>query len=462
MRYPDWPLVVAECSVKKKLLFVPVLALGILGFWLLARSAREPERVPEREAARRVRVVAAPKLDVIPRAVGFGVVRPGRVWHAVPEVGGRVVEMEARLREGNILKAGTVLVRIDRADYDLEVAQAQAQIQSIDAQIEQLDAKKETLEASLEIEKKSLALAQADRERMRKLVAKESMPAANLDEEERKVLTQTARVQDIKNSLTMIEPDKKVLKARRVLEDARLAKARLNVERTVIRAPFDCRIGPVDLERDQVVQTGQELFFADSIGTSEVTGQFPMVGIAQVFPAAEAPIDATAGGIELLMNMGLTAKVRLRAGPLPVEWDAKVTRVEGVDPETRTVGVVVSVEGSYKKVRPGTQPPLVRGMYVEAVLRGPARTGVVVVPRSALHAGRVYLVDDDNRLEIRAVEVAFVQSSFAALRAGLAGGERVVLSDLFPALEGMLLDAEADERAAKKLEADATGATRVR
>ena len=86
----------------------------------------------------------------------------------------------------------------------------------------------------------------------------------------------------------------------------------------------------------------------------------------------------------------------------------------------------------------------------------------MVVPRAALHAGHVYVVDSDSRLERRAVEVAFVQSSFAAIRSGLQGGEQVVLSDLYPAVAGMLLDPEVDDVSAALLASEATDGTESR
>jgi multidrug efflux pump subunit AcrA (membrane-fusion protein) len=448
--------------VIKKLLFIPALAIGVIAFVLLSRSARGPQKVPEQEAARRVRVVSAPKVDVVPRAIGYGVVRPGRVWQAVPEVGGRIIEKAPRLLEGNIIKAGTVLLRIDESDYKLEVAQAEAQIQSIAAQLEQLDAKEKTLRASLTIEQRSLELAQTEFKRVQVLIERKSIAAAELEKEERNVLAQRARVQELENSLSLIEPDRRVLQVQDVAEQARLKKAQLAVQRTTIRAPFDCRISDVSVEQDQVVQKGQVLCSADSIATSEVTAQFPMVGVAQVFPAGDAPIDATSDGIEALLRMGLSAIVRLRTGPRAVAWDATVTRVEGIDPDTRTLGVVVSVAGSYEKVRPGIRPPLVRGFYVEVELRGPARKDLVVVPRSAVHANQVYLVDADNRLERRPVEIAFVQSRIAAVRKGLDGGESVVASDVYPAVAGALLDPEKDEELEASLRADAKGETEVR
>ncbi|MEM8885907.1 MAG: biotin/lipoyl-binding protein [Planctomycetota bacterium] len=446
----------------KKLLVIPALALGVLGFWLLTRGERGPEILPPREIARRVRVIEAPKLAVVPRALGFGVVRPGREWKAVPEVSGRIVELDARVREGNIFRKDAVLVRIDTTDYDLEVAQAEAQIQSIDAQVAQLDARKKTIEASIQIEKDALALFERDFARVKKLVDNDSLPAANLDEEQRRVLTQRARLQELENNLALIAPDRNVLATQRVLEQARLQKAKLSVERCVIRAPFDCRLGPVNVEQSQVVQVGQELLTADSIATSEVPAQLPIGGLSQLFATEGVPIDATDRAIESRFRERLSARVFLETGGRRFEWDATVTRVKGIDPETRTVGMVVSVADSYKQVQPGRKPPLVRGMFVEVEIKGPPIPGQVVVPRAAMQSGRVYLLDAENRLDPRAVDTLFVQSSFAVIRGGLQGGETLVLSDLFPAVKGMLLDPEVDAAAAAHLADDAGGRTRMR
>ncbi len=446
----------------RKLLFLPAIALGVIAFVLMARNAKTPERAPVREVARRVRVIEVPALDLVPRVVGFGVVRPGRVWQAMPEVTGRVVEMDERLREGNIFKKDALLLRIDRSDYDIEVAEADAQLLSLAAELGQLDARRNTLELSLAIEQQSLELTKSERDRIALLVERKSIPAATLDAEKRKVLTQTARVQEIQNGLSLVEPDREVLEAKKSIQQTRRDKALLNVGRTTIRAPFDCRIGEVLVELDQVVQKGGGMFSADSIATSEVTAQVPLVGVGHVFPVSEVSIDATQGLQQALLDMGLSAKVRLQNGQRIFEWDASVTRIEGIDPQTRTVGIVVSVEGSYEHVRPATQPPLVRGMYVEVVVRGKPRPGAIVVPRSALHSGRVYVIDGESRLAVREVEVGVVQSGFATIRAGLKAGETIVLSDVMPAVPGMLLDPETDESAAQELAADATGRTSMR
>ena len=139
-----------------------------------------------------------------------------------------------------------------------------------------------------------------------------------------------------------------------------------------------------------------------------------------------------------------------------------MVRVRGIDSQTRTLGIDVAVAHPFRNIVPGKKPPLVRGMYVEVEIRGIALAGRIVVPRAALRDGQVFVVNKENRLEPRAVEIAFVQSGFACIRAGLEEGERVVVSDLTPAVAGMLLDPVVDEESLAVLRADAAGETSIR
>jgi membrane fusion protein, multidrug efflux system len=130
---------------------------------------------------------------------------------------------------------------------------------------------------------------------------------------------------------------------------------------------------------------------------------------------------------------------------------------EIVDPSTRTVGVIIEVDRPYDRVVPGQVPPLVKSMFVEVELRGRATAPVAVIPRVALRANRVYVVGEDQRLEARVVEVAFVQGAVGVIASGLAGGEQVVVSDLVPAMEGMRLVPTHDDDLLLQVTREATG-----
>jgi RND family efflux transporter MFP subunit len=370
--------------------------------------------------------------------------------------------MEPRLKEGNFVSANQVLLRIDKADYELEVSVGEARLEALGAQLEELDARRKTLETSLEIERRSLDLAQAELARIRSLVTAADLPQADQDREERTALAQGLRVQELENTLQLLGPQRKMLEAQVAQETSNIAKARLAVKRSVIRAPFDGRLGPVSIEQDQVVQPGQALFTLDAIDTAEVTAQAPMRGLRRVVTAGAAEIQVTDLTAERLAALGLRATVRLTAGSDAFHWDADVVRVRGIDPQTRTVGIDVSVPDPYGGNAPVRKPPLVRGMYVEVEVAGRLQPDRVVIPRNALHEDHVYLVKEENRLERRPVTILYVQSGFAVVGAGLAGGERLVVSDLAPAAEGMLLRPVDDGDALTRLRADAAGETTVR
>jgi hypothetical protein len=139
--------------------------------------------------------------------------------------------------------------------------------------------------------------------------------------------------------------------------------------------------------------------------------------------------------------------VRMRIGDFAVEWPARFVRLrELIDPVTRTLAFVVSVDKPYEQAIPGQRPPLVKGTFCEVELRGQPLPEYVVIPRAALHEGHVYLADAHNRLQRRTVQVLFAQSEFLCIENGLDTGDRVIVSDPTPAIEGMLVEPVEDER----------------
>ncbi|HSR71731.1 MAG TPA: hypothetical protein VLL72_05060, partial [Kiloniellales bacterium] len=261
---------------------------------------------------------------------------------------------------------------------------------------------------------------------------------------------------------------RRVLEADRALRRAELREARLDLERTSIRLPFDARVASVEVEVQEHVTANQRLAVADSIDVAEISAQ---LAFEQIRPLIGTDVDLEALDITDFSvaprRLGLSAEVRLRIGDIVARWDARFDRIAAtIDPRTRTAGFFVAVDDPYGKVIPGKRPPLVKNMYVEVELSAPARPDTIVVPRVALrqHVGEavVPLAGPDDRLVLRPVTPGFVQGDFVVVESGLAAGDRVVVSDLVPAIEGMLLDPSEDEALAKALRAEAAGRTTLR
>lgn len=442
----------------KRVLFIPVVLAGAAVLYFLI-GGREPEQAPPSERVRTVRVIAAPLVPVVPRAVGYGYVEPATVWEAVAEVSGKIIDAHPRLDPGEILPAGAVLLRIDPTDYRLAVAQIEANIRSARAELAELAVRASNTRASLKIEADALALSEKDLERKRELLKRGNVSQSAVDEQERNVLTHAQSVQSLQNTLNLVPAERDALEARLAVYEAQLAAARRDLERTTITLPFDARIAQVNVELAQFAKEAQVLVVADSIDVAEVAAQIPIDKFRNLLPREAGREGLTMAEMERVPELlNLDAVVRLRAGDFTVEWAARFARISAtIDPETRTVGVIVAVDEPYARARPPVRPPLVKNMFVEVELRGRPLPATPVVPRSALAGDEVFVAGRDNRLERRKVVVSLLQTNFAAIAEGLEAGETVVVSDLTPAIDGMLVEPVPDEALAERIAAEARG-----
>jgi multidrug efflux pump subunit AcrA (membrane-fusion protein) len=427
----------------EKILPVFLLAAGLaagagLAYWL-SSMWQPPERVAEQEIVRAARVVEVPMVQVRPVAKGYGVAKPGSTWQAVSRVSGAVVYRHPDLEDGSIIAAGTRLLAIDPADYELAIAEAEAQIAVFDAERDQLGADQASLESLLAIEQDRLVLSGRELERIQRLVTQGAAPAARLDEQESQTLNARKAVQDLENQLSLLPSRRNRLHAETAQAVSRLERAKRDLTYTSIAAPLDMRVSEVNADLDEFVAVGQKLVSGDGIAIAEVPAQIQIEAFRRIIGTLPFAGDAVLLSDKIDLS-AIGARVRLLAGG-GGEWPGRISRVEGgLDPQTRTVQVVVAVDEPYRSARPPERPPLVKNMYVEVQLTGLPRPAMTVVPAAAVHEDHVYLLDDQNRLTIRAVRIAFRQNGLAIVEEGLAGGERVVIDDLVPAIAGMAIE----------------------
>jgi len=440
----------------RKALVVPPVLLGVVLMAAMAGGKAPPQRIEAAEAARPARIIQVPAVDLLPRASGFGQVTPEHVWQAVAQVAGRLVEVHPNLKRGAILPEGTVVARIDPTAYELTLREREADLR-------ELEVREENTRASIAIEEKALALAGSELERQRRLRSSGTVAQATLDNAEKTQLATEQSLQNLRNDLNLIPVE-------RALAEARLEQARLDVEHTTLTAPFAMRVSQVNITESQFATVGQVLAEGDSIAVAEVEAQFTFGELAPLMHGARGAAGDMGNMLDRVVNqegvgaaLDVQATVRLMSGgavPQMVEWPARLVRVsDTVDPQTRTFGVIVAVEESYRGARPGVRPPLVKNMFVEVELRGRPVPGVIVVPRLALHEGHVYVLDKDDRLVKRRVSVHAYQGDLAVIARGLSEGERLVVSDLIPAVPGMLIDPRPDEEERDRLLAAAAGET---
>ncbi len=419
---------------------IPPIVLGLVVLGWLVGGKQTPAKAERGEPSRTVRVVEAPSLNLVPTAQGYGPVKPARVWAALPQVAGRVVETHSQLHDGEILTAGTDLVRIDPVDFELALAQAKAELA-------ELQVRKTNAAASLAIEQRNFTLAQRELERRQKLAKQGTLSRSKADDAERSMLGTRAAVQNLRNTLALNPAQRRLL-------ETKVARAERDLQRTVIRAPFNLRVANVKIEADQFVSIGQTLFEGDAVDRVEIHAQMNLSSLRRLFigRADVAKLEMTEMFGQMSEIAGLKSLVRLDLGDNIAEWEAEFVRFSsGVDPHTRTMGLVVAVDRPFDKVVPGHRPPLTKGMFLQVVLRGRPQPRQIVVPRHAVRGGAVYVADAQNRLRRRAVTVLFNQGVLSVIGEGLEPGEWVVVSDVVPAVEGMLLRPRIDKALAAEL-----------
>lgn len=440
-------------NIKKWVIIVPIL-LGIVLVLVLKQNKGIPEQTSPRERAQQVRVITATPATVVPQVRGYGSVRPGKSWEAVAQVTGRILEKHPGFEKGAILEAGSLLLQIDPTNYRLAIAQTEADIEATRAQLLELDASMSNTQASLKIEQQSLALSKKELERKERLVGKGTISHSDLESQKRSLLAQQQSVQSQKNTLNLIPSQRALLEAQLSKQQAVLSSAKRDLENTRITLPFAGRVAEVNVEQEQYVRVGEKLAVVDDLELAEIEAQIPIGRVSELVQSSQSDsLDLEKlAGTNLSSRLGLQTTVRLQEGELSASWDARFARFSDTfDPKTRTIGVIVEVDAPYSQVQPGIRPPLVKGLFLEVNLAGNPMHDRLVIPRSALHQGQVYVINENNRLEIREVKTTLLQPEFAVIASGISEGERIVISDLIPAIEGMLLAPHDDQQAAHRL-----------
>ncbi|MCD4811964.1 efflux RND transporter periplasmic adaptor subunit [bacterium] len=365
------------------------IALGVIGMNRLTASNSQLKKLKPTSpvpVVRTIRVKAGPQ-SIIVRAEGT--VRPLRQIHLVPQVDGKVVYVSSALVNGGEFKTGDTLLRIDPTDYQLAVALAKAKVK--------------------------------DAESLCKLTQEE----ADAAQEEWRIHYESENKRNCEPPpLVAKEPQLEAARARLEAEQAQLKKALLNLERTELKAPFNGRISEENIDTGQHVLLGQSLAILYSIEAAEIV----------------LPIDDKklfwfhVPGFMPGNSPGSPAVVRACIAGRKRTWPAVVVRSEGqMDEQTRLINVVVRVEKPY-----ATKPPLVAGLFVSVDIKGHILPNAAIIPESALHSGDVvWVIDKDNRIVFRKVDIAQLQGDSVIVRSGLKDGENVVTTLLRAVTDGM-------------------------
>ncbi|MCP4270699.1 MAG: hypothetical protein GY781_01855 [Gammaproteobacteria bacterium] len=423
---------------------------GILLTLLIILIQPAMEHNPQQHPATPVSVIEVKQHSLRPSIVGFGSVKPDVDLEAKSEVSGRITYIHPELKKGSILAKGTLLLKVDDKDYRLALTQAEADLLASEAAVKEMDLTIENNKLELKLANEKLKVRQKELNRLTKLKKSGAVSQSKLDAEQQNFLQQKQEVQQQLNRQTTLPSDKEVMKAKVDIARAKLERSKRDLQRTELILSFNGRVSDVYTELDQYVGIGSKLYDISGLDKIVVNAQFPFDQFKQ-FSANFDPAKINFSDSsnlpsmgDLLSSLGLTATIEL-PGNSESFWQAKVERFsDAIDPKSRTIGITVSVSNSYQNLKPGVRPPLLEGMYIKVLVKG-APADYLALPRFALHKSQVFKVAEGSVLKRVDLENIHLQGNLALVKNGIHSGDHIITSDVFPAVDGMLLSTSQDD-----------------
>lgn len=372
-----------------KPILVPVLVagLGFVMFFILIATGPKLDSRPPVAVKPLVQSQVVEKRALQLSAGAFGTVEPRSETDLVSEVSGRIVSTAQGMVTGGFFEAGEVLFEVDPTDYKIALELASAAV----------------AKASSEVN-----FAQKDYDRQLDLKQRQSASQALEDEA-------LKRLQFAKASYREAA--------------ARLEGAQTDLARTQVVAPYQGRV------RSEKIDVGQYVSKGVAVATLYATDYAEVRLPIQDQELAYLDVSLSAQGIAEAARPKVTLRANF-AGEIQ-RWDGEIVRTEGeIDAVTRMVNLVARIKSPYQTSAGAA--PLAVGLFVEAEILGRRLPGVVKLPRTALRGDNaVFVIDADQRLRRVTINVVRREGDWVLIDQGLANGDRVCLSVMDDAVEGM-------------------------
>ena len=219
-----------------------------------------------------------------------------------PKVAGYVADVPVKANQ--LVRLGDVLVRLDDGDYRLALDQAEARLGTQDATIDRLD--KQIIAAATAIDQARAGVegAQADAtrtaadfDRIQSLVTTKSASQASLDAARNARDRAVAALAQARAMLAAAVANLDVLKAQKLEAErtrkeleAVAAKAKRDLDATIIRAPFDGILGNKSVETGDYVGPGKRLFALVPVSDIYVDANFKETQLTNIRPGQPAKV----------------------------------------------------------------------------------------------------------------------------------------------------------------------------
>jgi membrane fusion protein, multidrug efflux system len=382
----DQVVAAEESSEKKRLwwLWALVAVAIIVGGYRLASHGTEAKKAQELKrppTPTPVVAVAVKKADIGVYLTGLGSVTPLNTVTVKSRVDGQL--MEVLFREGENVRKGQLLARIDSRPFDVLLTQAEGQMTR---------------------DRELLNNARLDLQRYKQLWQQDSIPRQQLD-------TQEALVRQYEGAVKV--------------DQGQIDNAKLQQVYSRIIAPISGRVGLRQIDPGNIIHA------ADAGGLVTITQLQPM---AVIFPIPEDNLPK------------LTSRMKMGGKPAVAAFDREqkqkladgflLTLDNQIDPATGTLKL--------KAVFPNIHNELFPNQFVNARILLETRHDALTIPAAAVQRGAqgtfVYLVKPDLTVAVRPVTLGPGQGDLASVTGGLAEGEQVVVDGAERLREGSTVE----------------------
>jgi RND family efflux transporter MFP subunit len=323
-----------------------------------------------------------------------GIITPDQELNIYPQVTGKIKKTSKSFEPGFFIKKGDEIVQIDSADYDIALIEAEANL--TDAQYNY----------DVELGYQSVAKHEWN------LFEKKDQ----LNELEKKLMLRIPHLQKAEASLMSAQ--------------AKLDKAKLDVGRTKISAPFNAII----LSRD--ISLGSLVSSQTLIGTIVDSDTFRA--------EATLPVD-NLEWIQTINNSKTPSKAWISLSGKSSDknaWEGTVKEVMSqIESSGRKAKVLIDIPNPFSE-----KTPLLLNSFVNIKIEGPILKNVFVVPAEAIHRGNeIWLKNKENRLEVQEVNIIWRDSETAVISNGFEANSKLVVSSISSPVPGMILSTKEEQ-----------------
>ncbi len=307
----------------------------------------------------------------------------------IAQVAGIITYVSDNFREGAFFEKGEVLVRIDPRDYQNAITIAEADLQT----------------SRLEFAEEQAKVTQALRDWER--LGKGQAP----------------------NDLVLRKPQLAAKQAAVDSAKAKLSRAKLDLERSIIRAPYAGRILDKQMELGEYLSSGKTLANSYAIDYLEV--RLPISLHQQTIVAIPENFRQSQVG-----QSPPLVKLSTSYGNEQYQWQAKLVRSEAaLDTASRQLYVVAQIDDPFGPENE-SKPALKIGQFVRADIQGKQLKQVFVIPRSALYNDQQVVILQDGLLQRKDVHVVWQDAEHFVIDSGIEAGQHLVITPLGRVISG--------------------------